>query len=208
MTLALFGAARSVFVRATRLALEEKGVAYTLHNAPPHAADVLAVNPFGKIPIMRHGGVSLFESLAIMIYADATFAGPKLFPNDAHRAALIIQWSSAVGATVFPALVGYMHANAFPAGPDGARDLRAIEELLPRVRTQIGILDTAIAATGYLAADTFTPADMYLLPILAYLRTFPESAEILARAKNLGPYFERHALRKSFRATEPEISAP
>ena len=70
------------------------------------------------------------------------------------------------------------------------------------------ILDTAIAATGYLAADTFTPADMYLLPILAYLRTFPESAEILARAKNLGPYFERHALRKSFRATEPEISAP
>lgn len=205
MTLELIGAARSVFVRATRLALEEKGVPYRLTPAVPHTADVLALNPFGKIPIMRNGDVVLFESLAIIVYADRVFDGPKLLPDDAHRAACIVQWASAITSTVFPALVGYMHANAFPSGPSGTRDLAAIGKLLPPVEAQLDILDAAIATTGHLAGDVFTLADMYLMPMLAYLRIFPESAAMLAASENLTRYFETHAARASFRATDPAV---
>jgi glutathione S-transferase len=199
----LIGAPRSVFVRATRLAFEEKQISYRVTSAVPHMREVSAINPFGKIPVMRHGDFALFESLAIIFYVDRSFAGPKLIPDDPQRAARILQWVSAVCSSVFPATVGYMQANAFPAGPNGTRDASAIERFLPGVAAQIDILDRAVADTGCLACETFTPADMYLLPILDYLRTFPESAEMLANARALTGYFETHAARASFRNTIP-----
>jgi glutathione S-transferase len=201
--LELIGAPRSVFVRATRLALEEKGVPYRLNAVAPHTPEILSVNPFGRIPGMRHGDVVLFESLAIMIYVDRVFDGLKLLPDDAQHAARIVQWASAISANVFPALVHYMQANAFPSGPHGTRDLGLIERLLPQVNAQLGILDAAIAEAGHLVGDSFTPADMYLMPMLAYLNVFPESAAMLAGSGNLTRYFETHAVRASFRATAP-----
>ena len=58
----LIGAPQSVFVRAIRMAFEEKGVAYSLTSAAPHSALVNAIHPFGRIPVMRHGDFVLFES--------------------------------------------------------------------------------------------------------------------------------------------------
>jgi len=203
VTLELFGAARSVFVRTTRLALEEKGVPYRLIATAPHTPEILAHNPFGKIPVMRHGDVVLFESLSIIVYVDRVFDGPGLLPDDPQRAARTVQWASAINASVFPELVGYMQANAFPSGRNGAREPAVIDSLVPRVKAQLAILDAAVAETDHLVGDTFTPADMYLMPMLAYLRVFPESAVMLAASANLSRYFERHAARGSFRATDP-----
>src|SRR5579863_2274884 len=120
--LELIGAAPSVFVRATRLACEEKGVPYALTVAAPHSPPVLAISPFGRIPVMRHEDFELFESSAIIEYIDAVFPGPRLFPEEARAAALIRQWASAVVSNIFPALGGYLQANAFPKGPGGLPD--------------------------------------------------------------------------------------
>lgn len=179
----LFGAPQSVYMRATRLAFEEKGVAYALTPAAPHSTAILAVNPFGKIPIMRHGTFELFESLAIITYVDRIDAMPSLIPDDAKLAVLAMQWTCAVNTCVFPAIIGYMQAHAFPKGPDGNPDRVAINRELPRVIRQIGILDEALSRR-YLAGDAFGIADMYLMPMLAYLFMFPESGEALRSAKN------------------------
>jgi glutathione S-transferase len=200
--LELIGAAPSVFVRATRLACEEKGVPYALTVAAPHSPPVLAISPFGKIPVMRHEEFELFESSAIIEYVDAVFPGPRLFPEDARAAARIRQWASAVIANIFPALGGYLQANAFPKGPDGRPDPAVINALLPGVRTAIGSVDRAVAS-GYLAGNAFSVADMFLMPMLAYLRIFPESAAALAQSPALSRYYEQHASRPSFRATKP-----
>lgn len=199
----IFGAPQSVYVRATRLALEEKGVPYTLTPAPPHSPQILALNPFGKIPVMRHGAFELFESMAIIAYVDRSFTGPKAIPEDARLAARAVQWSSAINTNVFPALVGYMQAHSFPKGPDGKADRAVIDRFLPTVHEQIDILDRAVAPTGHLAGEIFTVADMYLMPMLAYLRNFPESGKAMVGAMNLSLYFETHAERASFRATAP-----
>ena len=200
--LELIGAAPSVFVRATRLACEEKGVPYALTVAAPHSPPVLAISPFGKIPVMRHEDFELFESSAIIEYVDAVFPGPRLFPQEARAAARIRQWASAVIANIFPALGGYLQANAFPKGPDGRPDPAVINVLLPGVRTAIGSVDRAVAS-GYLAGNAFSVADMFLMPMLAYLRIFPESAAALAQSPALSRYYAQHAARPSFRATKP-----
>jgi glutathione S-transferase len=200
--LELIGAAPSVFVRATRLACEEKGVPYALTVAAPHAPPVLAISPFGKIPVMRHEDFELFESTAIIEYVDAVFPGPRLYPQDPRAAALIRQWASAVVSNIFPALGGYMQASAFPKGPEGKPDPGVISTHLPGVRAAIATLDRAVA-DGYLAGRAFSVADMYLMPMLAYLRIFPESAAARAQSPALSRYYEQHAARPSFRTTEP-----
>ena len=200
--LELIGAAPSVFVRAARLACEEKGVSYALTVAAPHSPPVLAISPFGKIPVMRHEDFELFESSAIIEYIDAVFPGPRLFPEDPRAAAVIRQWASAVVSNVFPALGGYLQANAFPKAPGGSPDPEVINALLPGVRAAIGSLDRAVAS-GYLAGNAFSVADMYLMPMLAYLRIFPDSAAALAQSPALARYYEQHAARPSFRTTKP-----
>ena len=79
-TLEIIGAPQSNFVRTARIACMEKGLPYTLAPARSHSPDVDAIHPFGKIPAMRHGDLSLYETKAICSYIDLAFGGPPLIP--------------------------------------------------------------------------------------------------------------------------------
>jgi glutathione S-transferase len=100
---------------------------------------------------------------------------------------------------IFLAFVAYLWSHYFPNRADGQPDRVAIEKVLPEVEAHIVLLNKAVADTGHLAGSSFTYADMNLLPILAYLRECPESADMLANAKALARYFDQH----SGRATVP-----
>jgi glutathione S-transferase len=63
---------------------EEKGIEYVLTEKPLGAPELLAIHPFGKMPVLRHGDVELFESKAIATYLDRSFPGPPVFPSDPH----------------------------------------------------------------------------------------------------------------------------
>ena len=89
-----------------------------------------------------------------------------------------------------------------------SRTATAIEAVMPAVREQLGVLDRAVAATGYLAGDHFTFADINLLPILYRVRLSPEGAEALAAASHLAAYYDRHAARPSFVRTMPPATPP
>jgi len=69
----ILGVPQSIYVRTVRMACAEKGVAARLIPVAPHSPEVLAINPFGTIPALRHGAVALFESKAIASYLDAVF---------------------------------------------------------------------------------------------------------------------------------------
>ena len=59
--LEIIGAPRRNFVRAVRIARTEKGVPYTLNPARPHTAEIDAIHPYGKIPVMRRGDLTPCE---------------------------------------------------------------------------------------------------------------------------------------------------
>jgi glutathione S-transferase len=199
----LIGAAQSTFVRAVRIACEEKGVAYRLTPAKPHSPEVTAIHPLGKIPAMRHGQFQLFESKAIATYIDRAFPGPKLFPDDAKLCATIEQWVSVTNTGIFPAFGAYLRSYFFPNTADGQPDRVTIARVLPGVQAHIALFNKAVADTGHLVGRSFTYADMNLLPVLAYLRECPESGEMLAGATELARYFDQHSGRASFKATVP-----
>ena len=85
----LYGYHYSVYVRVVRLALLEKGVAWQHVEIDPFAkeipADYLAMNPFGRVPTLRHGDFTLYETTAITRYIDEAFDGLPLLPSNPKR---------------------------------------------------------------------------------------------------------------------------
>jgi glutathione S-transferase len=200
----IVGIPQSSYVWVVRMACEEKGVPYDIVPARPHTPDIDALHPLGKVPGMRHGDVELCESKAIVTYIDKTFPGSKLIPEDARGAAEVEKWVSLVNTAVDPCLVRtYLLAYFFPKTADGKPDRAVIDGVLPAMQKQIGLLDHAVAKTGYLAGNSFTLADINLLPILHYVQGCPEGGEMIKSAKSLAGYFARHAERPSFKASTP-----
>ncbi len=202
--LQIIGAPQSNYVWVTRIACQEKGVLYALVPATPHTPEVDAIHPFGKIPAMRHGEVSLCESRAICFYIDHTFAGPPLAPRDPVAGAKTEQWISLVNTTIDPLLVRqYLGAYFFPRTADGRPNRTVIDAALPQMERHFVVLDAAVAKTGHLVGNHLTLADINLLPILFYLDHLPESRSMLRDATNLDAYYKRHFERASVRETTP-----
>jgi glutathione S-transferase len=200
----IIGIPASTYTRAARMVCEEKAIPYQLNPAAPHSPDVSAIHPFGKVPVMRHGDFELCESKAIATYLDLTFPGPKLIPSDPRHAALTEQWVSLVNTKMDGTLVRtYLFNYIFPQTSDGSPDRRAIDAVAPAVKQEIDLLDRAVAKGGFLAGDSLTFADINVMPILAYLKNFPEAGSAIAAAKSLSDYYDRLAARPSFQKTIP-----
>ena len=73
----LSGVPLSNYVRAARIAFEEKGIGYELKVCRPQTPEALAAHPWGKIPALRLGERRLFETSAILRYIDESFPGPR-----------------------------------------------------------------------------------------------------------------------------------
>jgi glutathione S-transferase len=205
----IIGSARSTYTWAIRLLCEEKGIAYTLTETPLRAPEILAVHPFGKMPVLRHGDLALFESKAIATYLDRSFEGPELIPSDPRRLALTEQWVSLVNTLIDRTLIRtYLFAYIEPKTADETPDRAAIAAVMPMVREQVAVLDKAVAHGGYLVDDLFTFADINLLPILYRLGQAPEGAEVLTAATHLARYYDRLAARPSFTRTRPPDGPP
>ena len=124
-------------------------------------------------------------------------------------AALTEQWVSLVNTLIDRTLIRtYLYTYIAPRAADAGPDREAIDAVMPAVREQIGVLDKAVAETGYLVGHEFTFADINLLPILYRLGQAPEGAEALAAATHLARYYERHATRPSFARTIPPAGPP
>ena len=200
----IIGIPQSNFVWVARIAAEEKGVPYTLVPGMPHSPEVLAVNPVGKVPALRHGDFTLGETKAICTYIDRAFPGPALLPSDPKAAAKAEQWVSIVGTAIDPVCVRqYLIGYFFPGTPDGSPNRAAIDPALPKMKPQIAMLEAAVAPGGFLGGAEFTLADAFLVPILFYLSKTPESAAMLAESPALSAYLERMMARPSVARTVP-----
>ena len=89
--LTLCGFPISNYYNKVKLALLEKGVAFTEEAVKTGSKDeaILASTPLGKIPFIRTEHGALCESEAIMGYIEATWPEPPLLPADAFQAAKV-----------------------------------------------------------------------------------------------------------------------
>lgn len=201
----VMGDGRSTYTRAVRIAFFEKAIAHRLEPLQPHAPEILALNPFGKIPVLRLGETSLYESSAILHYIDEAFPGPALMPKDPVARAKAEQWISVINCYADPAIVRkYVLAYVMPRGPDGKPDRAAIEAAIPEMRKALAALDAGYGASDYLVGNMLSLPDILLAPGLHYLGLFPEGKDLISQFPNVRRAREAFAARPSFlNVTQP-----
>jgi len=188
----LYGVSPSSYVRTCRMALDEKGVAYTHEPAMPQSPEQLARHPWGKIPSLTHGDVALYESLAITRYIDEAFDGPALQPADAAGRAHMDQWISAfIDYMYAPIVRNIVIQRVVVETPDE----EVIAAAVPAAAKCISLLDDQLAATPYLAGDAISLADLFVLPAINYIAMVPEGGPLLATAGNVAGWADRMQAR-------------
>jgi glutathione S-transferase len=199
----VYGHPLSTCTRKVLMTLEEKGATADVvtldllageHRAPAH----LARHPFAKIPVLDDDGFMLFESRAILRYLDARLERSPLTPASARARARMEQWLSVDQAYVSPhltVLVGELVVKKMlGAEVDGA----AVERARADLGKALAAIDDALT-TPFLAGDTFSLADVSLLPYVAAL-PMVASEHLVANTRRLSGWFERVAARPAWRA--------
>lgn len=208
-TLTLLGDARSTYTRTVRMALAEKGLAYTFQVCAPNSPEILAVHPFGRIPALRDGDIDLFETSAILRYLDESFGEPTLIPGTIIGRTRCEQWVSAINAYFYDAMIRrYVLQFVFPRGEGGQPDRAVIASALKDMPVQIAALEGAYGSGDYLAGPTLSMADLFIAPILAYVEQMPDGPSLLADAPNVKRAQKVIHARQSFVATEPATQPP
>jgi glutathione S-transferase len=201
----LYGFAHSSFTWSTRIALEEKRVPHRLEPVEMWSEAHRALHPFKKIPILKHGDTTVFESSAIMRYADKRFDGPALQPADPMRRVRMEQWLSAHNDYFVETVLGVVIYQRIivPNFLMGTPDEAAIAEAMPRVRELLAIIDGALADSDYFAGPEVSLADFMYLPTLGHLAGVPEGRGLLDGYPNLKRWSAAMNARPSVAATQP-----
>ena len=203
------GIAGSPYVRGALLAFEEKSLTWRLVPMGPgdSKADAhLARMPFGRVPVIEHEGFSLYETQAVMRWADAAFGGgPTLQSADPATAARMNQVMGIVDWYVFrswSAPIGFERIIK-PMFLGLPTDEAAILPALPLARTTVEALDELLGEKTWFAGEALTLADLHLAPHLEYFTMTPEGQEMLAGSRLL-PWLARMQARPSWAATATE----
>jgi glutathione S-transferase len=149
------------FAHRVRLALAEKGVAaeqieIDLNNKP---ANFVRISPHGKVPLLLHGEVKLWESAVINEYLDEAFPDSPLMPVSRSDRALARIWVKFADDRLYSAT----HRFIFTRDAEARRQLAA--EMVDSVRFIENELMARRSGRGpYAFGDRFTLADIALYP--------------------------------------------
>ena len=178
------------------LALREKGVEFEERivdiTADNRVAELTAVSPNRQVPALHEGDVVIYDSLAIMEYANDGFDGPALLPADAldrARARSLMAWmhSGFVEMRRGMPFEGTFHPRPV-AAPDAAlRDAARAAEAWERELTRTdGAEGPYLFGALSLADLMFVPVIRRLkahgFPLVRYPRAAIWSTELMARA--------------------------
>lgn len=186
---------------------DEKGVSYELRNFEIGSPEHLKLHPFGKMPVLQHGDVVLYESVAIAHYLDRAFEGPALQPGDALGQAQVLRWISIVNSYVFPVMNRFMKERIVRPAWGFAPDEAFIQSAREPLTLQVRLIAEAVAKGGYLVGERATLADSFLLPNLLFFALTAEGQYLLDGAPAVRDWLERMKARPSYALSPMSKSA-
>lgn len=196
----------SPFGRAVLATLIEKGADFRFEAVRPgtlKSPEHLALHPFGRIPILRHGDFSLYETQAILRYLDRVLPGPALTPADPKAAARMDQMLNVSDWYLFQgagSVIGFQRVvgpRLLGMTPDEA----AIAEAMPRAQAVFAELSRSLGDQAFFAGDSVTLADLMLAPQIDFFVETPEWTALTEGRENLVAWLQRIGARPSLTAT-------
>jgi glutathione S-transferase len=185
------------------LALEIKGVAYTeiavqASQAMLKSPEFLALNPRGKVPVIRDGGTTLAESVAILAYIDRKYPGPPLFGRSPEETGAI--WRAILDFDLYVAPV-WVERIVVPifTGQVAAKG-ENIREAARASHAELAKLDAAVTQHGWIASPALSAADLAVFPIIEVLARAVGKLDATPLAPDLLPLERRNPALAAWRA--------
>ena len=151
------------------------------HKTPAY----LQMNPFGQVPVIQDGKITIADSNAILLYLASKYGQEQWLPRDPAGAAAVQRW-----LTVAAGLVAF--------GPAVARAINLFkrpfnaEEAIERSNNLFAVMEKELQKSAFLTGDTPTIADIanYSYTVLApegnvSLTPYPNLRSWLARIEGL-----------------------
>jgi glutathione S-transferase len=170
-------------------------------DTPEFARDVARWSPSGRVPVLHHGDVVVWDSLAIAEYVNETFLDGRGWPRDAQARAT----ARAVSAEMhsgFQALRKTlpfncrMRAKQFVVPADAKRDIDRIARIWHECRARF-------ANRGAFLFGEFSIADAMYAPVASRFRTYGVAIGDVERAY-ADTLLELPAMREWFASAETE----
>lgn len=188
----LYGSAISGHVHRVRLFLSMLGLPFEsieldLRQRASRTPEFLARNPFGQVPVIEDGEVTLADSNAIMVYLNERYASDPAawMPRDPVGAARVQRWFSVA-------------AGPLAHGPAAARVMAlfglAVDptETVTRSHALLAVMEIHLAQQPFLAGPSATLADIANYAYVAHapegsvsLEPYPHVRAWLARVEAL-----------------------
>lgn len=181
-TFGLSGHAHRAQLFLSLLGLPVRLVDVDLRTGAHKQPDYLRKHPFGQVPVIEDGDVTLWDSNAILVYLATRYdTTGTWYPRDAVAAARVQQWlSAAAGPLAFgPALARAIKLFGFPL--DLERAVTIAGQLMP-------VLDQALEGQAFLAGDKPTIADVAMY---SYTARAPEGGISLEPFGNVRAWLAR-----------------
>jgi len=207
----LIGPRYAGFLKSARVALAEKGVVFAVEHFdfPERPPGFIELNPFGKVPVLRHGDFVLHETVAILGYIDDAFDGPALRPATPRGRARVAQAISLMDQIAADALMRAVFVERFRAMQGATPDEARVAAELARGLPVLDLFETWLRIAPYLAGGAVTLADMHAFPSLRYFFGTPEGVAALAVRPALAAWSSRCAARPAFAEHGlPELPLP
>lgn len=194
MSLTVYGAALSPFVRKVLFFLEEKGLEYSLENVMPGMIpeSYYKINPLGRIPGLSDGDLNLADSAVICHYLQRKYGGKSNLLGDTPAEKAKVEWFEKYADYEVAPLATYavfFNRIVLPVTGGKCDDAR-VADALSKLPKHWDYLEAELNGNEYFVANRFTLAD---IAVASQLVTFGYAREELdaQRYPNLLAHKER-----------------
>ena len=178
-----------------RWALEEAGLPYRVESTPfrDRGPEHFAAQPFGQVPWLTDGDLTLFESGAILLHlADKS---PALMPQDARGRAEVRSWAiAALNSVDLPCQPWSLFR--FMGLPGEAPEAKMIDKFL---KARLDRMDAVLVDREWLVAGRFTVADLLMADVMRQVDRFDGLSDHAACRDFLARATARPAFEKAHR---------
>ena len=174
------------FVRDLRVrwALEEAGLSYRVESTPfrERGPEHLAAQPFGQVPWLTDGDLTIFESGAILLHLAEK--SPALMPADRRGRAEVTAWViAALNSVDLPSQPWALFR--FMGFPGEAPEAKFVEDFL---KARLDRMEAVLTGREWLVGGRFSVADLLMADVLRPVDQFdglanhPHCRDFVARA--------------------------
>jgi glutathione S-transferase len=186
MAIDVFWGSGSPFAWRVLLALEYKRLPYVSHllqfSKQEHKSpQMLALNPRGRVPVLKDGDYVCFESLAILYYLDLKYPQPPIFGRTPEEAGTIMRVICEYQAYIEPQLTTIVRGILF-----GKADLDSdeITAAMHAVASEARTIEGRLSKSEWIVGDSCSAVDMVVFPGIQLLRRAlekPQARELSSR---------------------------